>query len=545
MAVTRRRPRLAHGLALATILIGYVSLLGYVYGVDDLHRVGGFSSVAVHTAAAMIVAGAGLLWIKPELELVGLARESGVIGSLVRRLTLFAVVVPPVVSSIRRAGELNGLYDDSFGLAITTLAWTVGVLIATWLSARAALPIERKRANALADLSRRVGEQQALGELGELGLVAGDLDHLAQEAVGLLVRTLSAGSALFMVPGPDQVLTVSAVASPDGEATAPVRGTSVAGGVPVKVFTSGDPVVCDDMRQHPVKGMVEMGHLLGTDSAMAVAVPGRQARRGVLAVAGLSSYTSQDVQFLKAFAGLLGTALDRVESDAALRLVAEQRQALLGRLVTAQEEERARIADGVHDDQVQTMAALDLRLGLLSRRLADANPDLLPDLDRTRATVAGATERLRDLLFDLQPPTQNVALEVALRDAAAHIFEGCDTAWRVDSDGVFALADGPRVIAYRIAKEAMVNVRKHAQASAVTVQLRASRGGVEVNVEDDGMGMGPASTRSPSGHLGLSSMHDRALVAGGWVRIDSRPGEGTAVQLWLPGASPGVGIDAL
>ena len=88
--------------------------------------------------------------------------------------------------------------------------------------------------------------------------------------------------------------------------------------------------------------------------------------------------------------------------------------------------------------------------------------------------------------------------------------------------------------AYRIAKEAMVNARKHAGARHVTVAIGRRDGGVEVRVTDDGKGIQPDDLRAQPGHLGVTSMRDRAEVAGGWLHVESPPEGGTVVRLWLP-----------
>ena len=93
---------------------------------------------------------------------------------------------------------------------------------------------------------------------------------------------------------------------------------------------------------------------------------------------------------------------------------------------------------------------------------------------------------------------------------------------------------GLRVTAYRIAKEAMVNVRKHADATQVTIEICRLDDGVEVRVTDDGRGVGPDDIRDQPGHLGIRAMRDRAAVAGGWLRVESPPEGGTEVRLWLP-----------
>lgn len=105
---------------------------------------------------------------------------------------------------------------------------------------------------------------------------------------------------------------------------------------------------------------------------------------------------------------------ERLAAELALSEVAAQRSRLLDRLVVAQEEERAHIAADVHDDSVQSLAAVDLRLGVLHRLVSDGSPELLAVVEKLQETVSGATARLRQLLFDLEPPGPEVALPDAL-----------------------------------------------------------------------------------------------------------------------------------
>ena len=104
-----------------------------------------------------------------------------------------------------------------------------------------------------------------------------------------------------------------------------------------------------------------------------------------------------------------------------------------------------------------------------------------------------------------------------------------------------------RAIAYRIAKEALVNALKHSHARQVLVTLAGADDGLLVEVHDDGVGPGSAVTGSAPGHRGVSGMKDRAVLAGGRCTIAVSPHGGTVVSLWLPGpgiapsAPPGLG----
>lgn len=234
---------------------------------------------------------------------------------------------------------------------------------------------------------------------------------------------------------------------------------------------------------------------------------------------------------------------DRRAAAKAVEDLARQRQFLLARLVRAQDDERAAIAADVHDDSVQALAAVDLRLGLLRRNLAELEePELLAHMDKAMETVREATARLRHLLFDLESPAQSSCLADALSAAADFVFDETPIAWEVTGDRSIDLPTAQRVTAYRIAKEAMTNARKHSQATRVEIGVARGEAGVLVTVADDGVGMS-RSVRHRPGHHGLASGRDRATIAGGWLRVEGAQGDGTRVFVWLPDIAPTDDVD--
>lgn len=224
-----------------------------------------------------------------------------------------------------------------------------------------------------------------------------------------------------------------------------------------------------------------------------------------------------------------------------LRRTNHERQLLLSRLVRAQEEERQRLAHDVHDDPIQKLVMVAMRLASLER----SHPDLASD-EEFQLTVKASTvavEHLRHLTFELYPR----ALD---RDGlAASIREYVGQEEKLVGSPVFVIHDGLdleppgelRVVLYRITQEALVNVRKHAQANNVVIDLERAGSAYRVRVADDGVGFdtsaGPAE-QSPSTHLGLVSMRERAEMAGGGLRVVSAPRSGTSVEFWVPADLP-------
>jgi signal transduction histidine kinase len=215
-----------------------------------------------------------------------------------------------------------------------------------------------------------------------------------------------------------------------------------------------------------------------------------------------------------------------------LRESAEQRRLLLGRLVSAQEEERARISGDLHDDAIQMMTAAELRLQMLRRSVG---PSLEPEMDRVLAVVSSTAGRLRRLMVELHPRTlDRDGLEAALREHLALATQGEPT-YSLESHLSREPNDDARYTAYRIALEALANVRKHSQADQVRVSLRDQGTGFVVAIHDDGIGIRSEDISRPApGHIGLSSMRERAETAGGWFKIGPGTQLGTIVEFGLP-----------
>jgi PAS domain S-box-containing protein len=220
-----------------------------------------------------------------------------------------------------------------------------------------------------------------------------------------------------------------------------------------------------------------------------------------------------------------------------LKSADQDRQALLGHLIRAQEEERCRIAADVHDDTVQLLAAANLRLHQLRRRLRD--PGQLQILDKLGETLSLSLTRLRQLIFDLRP----VSLEhgrpaTALREILEEMRTQAGIAYRLEDSCTAPVPASSAALIYRTAREALVNVREHARATTVRVKFDDVSGGCLTQITDDGVGYCPSEVEGRPGHLGLTLMRERAQMAGGWCRIESTPGAGTTVEFWVPADEP-------
>jgi PAS domain S-box-containing protein len=215
-----------------------------------------------------------------------------------------------------------------------------------------------------------------------------------------------------------------------------------------------------------------------------------------------------------------------------LRNVDEQRQLLLGRLVDAQESERRRLASSLNTTAVQALSTAVVRLRAQSLSLRPEERRRL--LEEVVLPLTTALDHLRGLLAELRQPVFDQSGMAAAIDQYAELIRGTGAEVEIKSHVRREIPDPAQVTAFRIAQEALVNVRQHALASMVTITIEESGEGLLLRVEDNGVGFEPPEGAPGPDQPGLAVMRQRAESAGGWLRVDSTPGEGTTVEFWLP-----------
>jgi signal transduction histidine kinase len=294
---------------------------------------------------------------------------------------------------------------------------------------------------------------------------------------------------------------------------------------------TASPLVIEDARNDPLLAENPAVEELGVVAyaGVPVIVNGGQAL-GTLCVIDSKprQWSQEDVGFLH---DLACTAADLVEMRLA-DLESAERKAAVAELVRAQEDERARIAAEVHDDSLQTLIALSIRLQLAAERVEDRQ--LRATLGGIVDAASGAAERLRQLLLDLRPPAlEHGTLADALESHMELCFGDTSVDWQVRNHLDTEVPPDTAVILFRITQAAMANVLTHAGASGVELELTRSGPGVALSIRDDGRGFDPSAAASP-GHLGLVTMRERAEMGGGFLRVETGERGGTTVRVWLP-----------
>ncbi len=222
------------------------------------------------------------------------------------------------------------------------------------------------------------------------------------------------------------------------------------------------------------------------------------------------------------------------------------------KVISAQEEERKRIARELHDETSQALTALAVGL---ETALATLPPGGSRErLEEARALAVRTLEDVHRLIFDLRPSVlDDLGLLSAIRWYADRHLAPLGIAVRCEFSGLGTHAEGvggrlpPQVetALFRAVQEAITNIAKHAQAETVLIQCALREGTLTIEVEDDGKGFDPSSLAGPvrAGRgLGLLGIRERVELLGGTVQIESSPGRGTRIALRVPVAGGGSGV---
>jgi signal transduction histidine kinase len=248
------------------------------------------------------------------------------------------------------------------------------------------------------------------------------------------------------------------------------------------------------------------------------------------------------IRFLRAFQVETDQKIARLQAE---RLKESQqretlRAELFRRVVAAQESERQRIARDLHDETGQALTAIGLGLRGLESRMTRDPEQASGTLHQLQKLTADSLQELQRLMADLRPShLDDLGLPAALRWYAGKLEERYPLRISVEIGGEEKpLDDASKIAAFRIVQEALNNVLKHSEASHAYVQLDFLDKGMRATVRDDGCGFDLdklhviQSSSRPS--LGLAGMQERASLLGGVVAVQSRPGQGTLVEAFIP-----------
>lgn len=234
--------------------------------------------------------------------------------------------------------------------------------------------------------------------------------------------------------------------------------------------------------------------------------------------------------------GQLGTDFNRMRDELERTTVSKQElEVLAGRLITAQEDERRRIARELHDDFTQRLAAAAIAIGRLEKLSAQQAPTLQAQLAGVKRDMAAISDGVHALSRRLHPAMlDELGLAAAIETECRAAFERSGLIVHVRLEGALdRVGRDAQLALYRIVQEGLRNIQRHTSVTEADLRITASGDNVSLEIRDEGPGFDRSVPGWRAG-LGLASMEERARLLGGTLNVESRPGEGTAIRVSLP-----------
>ena len=250
-------------------------------------------------------------------------------------------------------------------------------------------------------------------------------------------------------------------------------------------------------------------------------------------------YNDEEAELLLAMASGAAVAMENSRTLESLRRREEANERLLSRVVSAQEEERQRVAADLHDSVAQWLIRASYQAQIASALIPENQSNgVRKEIGDIESTIDASVKELRRVLAGLRPPAlEELGLPHALEKEVDGLkAEGIAGTLEVIGDPV-RLSPPVEIATYRLVQEALNNVRRHSKATSVRVQLNFNGEQLIIRVSDNGVGFDVARSLSgagSTGHLGILGMKQRAESLGGELRVDSRKGNGTRIVFQLP-----------
>jgi signal transduction histidine kinase len=395
---------------------------------------------------------------------------------------------------------------------------------------QADLDVSLRLEDLLADLaSRLMNQPSAEGLADEIALAQRrlcDLLGFDRSAVWRLLESPEESLRLGHMVRPD------AAATPPSEMNAAAQFPYVVGRI-----KAGEAVFVTRLADLPAEAAVDratLEHYRTTSTAiLPLRAGGRVFAALTFAILGEErTWTPAVVQRLELVAQVFAAALARTSADVALREVT-------GRLIRAQEKERARLAQELHDGMSQQLAVLAVELQLLGLRPPATVDALRARLDALSEQVKALSSDVHRISHDLHPAKlERLGLVAAVRGFCRELGAAESMQVQFSTERVPATIPRDQALAlYRVAQESLWNVARHSGATHATVSLSGDGAGLRLIVRDDGCGFDPVAVAATAS-LGLLGMGERVGVLGGQIRWHTAPGRGTTVDVRMPLPSP-------
>ena len=310
-----------------------------------------------------------------------------------------------------------------------------------------------------------------------------------------------------------------------------LRGTE---GIIKKVVDDGEAVFTSDIGYDP-----ELGRIIALRScSVAYCFPLRSGFNVYGAMLFAHPDTNYFTQERRDLLDIIGRqAVIAVQNASLYQDLVEEKE----RMVEVQEETRKKLARDLHDGPTQSVAAMAMRINLVRRMMAKTPKDAMGELQKIEELAHRTTKEIRHMLFTLRPLIlESQGLNAALQAMAEKMREtfGQTVLINVEESVLENMEMGKQGVIFYIIEEAATNARKHANAVHIWVRLRPFEKDIALlEIEDDGLGFDVDAVNKSydqRGSLGMVNLRERTELVNGLLNLDSAPGKGTRVQVYLP-----------
>ena len=319
---------------------------------------------------------------------------------------------------------------------------------------------------------------------------------------------------------------------------------SLGEGVAGKVAETGEPIVLENISSDPRAAHPDLVSTEGLGGFISVPLKAKDRVLGVMNIASHVSgkFSADDMFLLNSIGCQLGTAIEQARLYQRLEMGKERYQTLLQHALTAQEEERKRIARELHDETSQALTSLTLNLqAAITKAEIDGveDADFIGKLRKIQSLAVHTQNEISKLMKELRPTLlDELGLPAAISRYAKDSLESLGTKVFTEFEGVEErLPTEVEVTLFRIAQGTVGNILEHAEAKNVSISLECNASECVLEVNDDGKGFDVNKiTRVDKGGrgAGLFTMKERARLIGGACNIRSRPGKGTRIAVKIP-----------
>ncbi|MBI5304587.1 MAG: GAF domain-containing protein [Chloroflexi bacterium] len=420
----------------------------------------------------------------------------------------------------------------------------IGALADTFETMRAQL---RQNIAEIQDLNRDLDQrvQARTRELSALNAVAGVVTqqlHLDEFLGKTLQQVLTVAGAdagtVFLLSEESRALEPQCCLGTSEDAARAITRLHLDDSACGGVIEKGQPVIVPDLSRYTA-GAGRSLYQEGLRSLVHVPLISRGVALGTMCVGTRTprEFTPREVELLMALGNQIAVGVENARLYDELARREQLRGDLLEKVITAQEEERKRIARDLHDDTSQSLSALIYSMEAAETTCAD--PRLHQTMGHMRGVLAQTLDGIHKLIHDLRPSMlDHLGLFVALRWYAETRLKPANMRLRVEERGALRrLPPQLETALFRVGQEAINNIARHSGARNVRLKFDGQDGTLHIEIRDDGIGFDLIEVEHSADRqrgLGLAGMQERVGLLGGQIHIISTPGHGTQVSISVP-----------